>query len=359
MIINPAASSADSTASTTAGSPAASRLMNPQEENTTCVHRQAENLSLRPRCFDDYPGQNCLKDHLRVYVQASKLRSEPLDHVLLHGPPGLGKTTLARIIATELDVPFYGSSGPAVERPRDLVGILSGLEEGCVLFIDEIHRLVVQAEETLYTAMEDFAVDLVVGEGGSARSMRISLPPFTLVGATTKVSQLSRPLLSRFGIQEKLDYYDLTSLSDILRRSAQVLGMTIDEASLEKLALCSRGTPRIANRLLRRINDFATVEGMSSVTAELTTASLQRLGIDNQGLDDMDNRILKTMETRYGGGPVGIESLAVGLGEEPSTIEDVYEPFLVYRGYLVRTPRGRMLSDLGKKHLQESSALLA
>lgn len=359
MIINPAASSADSTASTTADSPASSRLMNPQEENTNCVHRQAENLSLRPRFFDDYPGQNSLKDHLRVYVQASKLRSEPLDHVLLHGPPGLGKTTLARIIATELDVPFYSSSGPAVERPRDLVGILSGLEEGCVLFIDEIHRLVVQAEETLYTAMEDFAVDLVVGEGGSARSMGISLPPFTLVGATTKVSQLSRPLLSRFGIQEKLNYYDLTSLGDILRRSAQVLGMTVDEASLEKLALCSRGTPRIANRLLRRINDFATVEGMSSVTAELTTASLQRLGIDSQGLDDMDNRILKTMETRYRGGPVGIESLAVGLGEEPSTIEDVYEPFLVYRGYLVRTPRGRMLSDLGKKHLQESSALLA
>ena len=332
--------------------PKKQRLVSAENLSTT----EEEVKSLRPTSFDDYPGQSALKDHLRVYVQASKLRGEALDHVLLHGPPGLGKTTLARIIATELEVPFYSSSGPAVEKPRDLVGILSGLEEGCVLFIDEIHRLVIQAEETLYTAMEDFAVDLVVGEGGSARSVRISLPPFTLVGATTKVSKLSRPLLSRFGIQEKLDYYDLTSLKEILRRSAKVMNMRVDEASLEKLAICSRGTPRIANRLLKRIMDFATVEDKDQVDEKLTSGALERLGIDHSGLDPMDNRILEAMSSRYGGGPVGLESLAVGLGEDPATIEDVYEPFLVYRGYLTRTPRGRMLSEQGKQHLHRSKA---
>lgn len=330
----------------------ATRIVSPTAQNASEGSSELH-TSIRPTSFSDYPGQESLKDHLKVYVQASKLRGQPLDHVLLHGPPGLGKTTLARIIASELDVPFYSSSGPALERPRDLVGILSGLEQGCVLFIDEIHRLVIQAEETLYTAMEDFAVDLVVGEGGAARSVQITLPPFTLVGATTKVSRLSRPLLSRFGIQEKLEYYDQDSLVKILSRSSKVLGLNIDTASLERLALCSRGTPRIANRLLRRISDFATVEELDGVTGELTERALRRLGIDDRGLDPTDNRILQSLAERFDGGPVGLESLAVGLGEDPGTLEEVYEPYLVFRGYITRTPRGRVLSEMGRRHLTE------
>ncbi|MCY4444302.1 MAG: Holliday junction branch migration DNA helicase RuvB [Proteobacteria bacterium] len=311
--------------------------------------------SLRPLSFADFPGQETLKNNLAVYVQASKIRNTTLDHVLLHGPPGLGKTTLAHIIAQELEVPFYATSGPAIEKPRDLVGVLTGLEDNSVLFIDEIHRLFIQAEEILYTAMEDFSVDLIVGEGGSARSVRISVPPFTLVGATTKAAMLSKPLLSRFGIQEKLDYYDLASIEAIIQRSAHVLGIHIHKKSLKRLAECSRGTPRVAIRFLKRVWDFAEVHTQGEITEDITNSALTQLGIrQGSGLSHIDITILQVIKQRYNGGPVGIEAIAMAMGEEAATIEDVYEPYLVFCGYLVRTPRGRVLSDSGKALLSSS-----
>lgn len=307
--------------------------------------------SLRPQCFADYPGQRRLVENMQVYVQAAKNRGRPLDHVLLHGPPGLGKTTLAHIIARELEVPFYATSGPALDKPRDIVGVLTGLEERALLFIDEIHRLMVQAEEILYTAMEDHAVDLIVGEAGSARSVRISVPPFTLVGATTKASKLSRPLMSRFGIQEKVEYYSDDDLVKILSRSAHIFNIEVSRESLYRIAQCARGTPRIAHRLLRRVQDFAEVNHGGQMSPELVHDSLKRLGIDPIGLDRMDNNLLKMVRDRFGGGPVGIESLAMGLGEDPQTLEDIYEPYLVFKGYLARTARGRVLTQKGKDHL--------
>lgn len=335
--------------------------MDPHDHHESSGHvgyggsEQKLESSIRPQRFADYPGQKALVENMQVYVKAAKIRGQSLDHVLLHGPPGLGKTTLAHIIATELGVPFYATSGPALEKPRDIVGVLTGIEERGLLFIDEIHRLMVQAEEILYTAMEDNAVDLIVGEGGAARSVRISVPSFTLVGATTKASKLSRPLMSRFGIQEKLDYYRDEDLIQILRRSSEILGIKIDQDSLESIAGCSRGTPRIAHRLLRRVRDFAEVHNSGTMTKKLTHLALRRLGIESSGLDQTDRSILRVLHERFGGGPVGIESLAMGLGEESQTLEDVYEPYLVYKGFLARTPRGRVLTSLGKQQLEHSS----
>ena len=310
---------------------------------------------IRPEKFCDYPGQSDVIDHLKVYVKASLKRKQSLDHVLLHGPPGVGKTTLAKIIANELGVNFFCSSGAALEKPKDLVGVLTGLEPGSVFFIDEIHRLMIQSEELLYTAMEDFAVDLVIGDGNSARSMRISIAEFTLVGATTKASKLSAPLISRFGIQEKLNFYDQKSLEKILKRSAMVLSMDIDDESLSVLASCCRGTPRIGNRILKRVWDFAVVDNPNNkISCPWIWSALSRLGIDKFGLDQVDHQFLKTMSTRYKGGPVGLEALARSMAEDPSTLEEVYEPYLVYKGYLLRTQRGRILSDKGKNYLAKT-----
>lgn len=309
-------------------------------------------IHIRPEKFVDYPGQQKVKDNLEVYVAASKKRDQPLDHVLLHGPPGLGKTTLAHIIAKELGVPFVNVSAPSIEKPGDLAGIIAGLEEGTLLFIDEIHRLTIQVEEILYSAMEDFYLDIVLGQGPTARSTRVDVAPFTLVGATTKVSSLSRPLLSRFGIQERLEFYDVESLEKIIERSAALLSIKTDGYGAKELAKRSRGTPRIANRLLRRVWDFAIVAGDNVVNKDSVEDALMRLEIDSEGLDRTDREILLTILNRYEERPVGIETLAVTMGEERSTLEDVYEPFLVYRGFLSRTPRGRVLTPKGRKHIE-------
>ena len=306
----------------------------------------------RPRSFDDYPGQDAARENLKVYVQAARKRGEPLDHVLLHGPPGLGKTTLAHILAHELGVSFSCTSGPSVERPGDLAGILAGLEPGSLLFIDEIHRLSIQVEEVLYSAMEDFAIDLVVGQGPSARTVRMDIAPFTLVGATTRLSSLSRPFLSRFGIQERLIFYDVASLTLILERSAGLAGLSLSGEGAVEIARRSRGTPRIANRLLRRARDFALVAGDGGINRAAVCNALERLDIDMAGLDALDRQILEMICERYKGGPVGIEALSVSLGEEKSTIEDVYEPYLVSMGYLMRSPRGRQVTQKGRSHLE-------
>lgn len=314
--------------------------------------------SLRPDRFEDYPGQERAKNNLKVYVEASKLRGQPLDHVLLHGPPGLGKTTLARIIANELGVPFYQTSGPSIDKAGDLAGILAGVEKGGVLFIDEIHRLPMAVEEVLYPALEDFSMDILVGQGPTARTVRMPVNPFTLVGATTRVSLLSAPLIMRFGIDERLDFYDDTALAMILKRSASIWGIGLAEDGAMELARRSRGTPRIANRLLRRVRDFAEIQGLASLGREIVDYTLQRLDIDPCGLDPMDRRILAVIKERYNGGPVGIETLAATVGEERSTIEEVYEPFLVHHGFLIRGPRGRELSEKGYRHLESTGASL-
>ena len=313
--------------------------------------------TLRPRTFEDYPGQDAVKENLRTYVSAALARRRCLDHVILHGPPGLGKTTLAHIIARELNVPFHPTSGPAIDKPGDLAGILAGLENNSLLFIDEIHRINIQVEEVLYSAMEDFCMDIVIGQGPTARTVRMPVQPFTLVGATTRLSSLSRPFLSRFGIQEKLDYYDEASLRHILQRSAKVLGMKISEDGAFELARRSRGTPRIANRLLRRVWDFAQVGGKIFIDQQIVGYALQRLEIDAHGLDRTDREILRAIEEKYGGGPVGIETLAATLGEEKATIEEVYEPYLVHRGFIKRGPRGRSLTSFGRSHIGEGTAL--
>lgn len=306
---------------------------------------------LRPSRFHDYPGQNTVKENLKVYVKAALRRETPLDHVLLHGPPGLGKTTLAHIVANEMGVPFYSTSGPSIDKPGDLAGIIAGLEPGALLFIDEIHRLSIHVEEVLYSAMEDFVIDVVVGQGPTARTVRMPVSPFTLVGATTRVSSLSRPLLSRFGIQERLEYYSPEALETILHRSGQILGAEIAESGAKQIATCARGTPRIANRLLKRVWDFAEVEGQSLIDGSIAKKALARLEIDECGLDRTDRDILRILVERYGGGPVGIETLAVTIGEDRATIEDVYEPFLVFEGFLSRGPRGRSITDKGKSHV--------
>ena len=323
------------------------RIVSPGPKDEREVADSVSTNPLRPMTFEDYPGQTFVKANLEVYVRAAQKREEPLDHVLLHGPPGLGKTTLALIIARECDAPIHLTSGPSIEKPGDLAGILAGLEKGAVFFIDEVHRLSTQVEEVLYSAMEDFAIDLIVGQGSAARSMRMPLAPFTLVGATTKLSSLSRPFLNRFGIQERLQYYDTDSLTQVVMRSAGIMGVTIDLAGAELLAARCRGTPRIANRMLRRIRDFAEVSGSDRVDAPLIEHVLERLGIDKHGLDPTDRQILKVVRDHYGGGPVGIEAIAVSLGEERATVEEVYEPFLVHHGFLCRGPRGRSITDKG------------
>ena len=308
--------------------------------------------SLRPQLFDDYPGQVAVKENLRVYVQAAKKRGLPLDHGIFHGPPGLGKTTLAKIVANELEAPFYQTSGPSIDKPGDLAGILAGIEQGGVLFIDEIHRLPITVEEVLYSAMEDFCVDILVGQGPATRTVRMPINPFTLIGATTRVASLSAPLMSRFGIQEHLDFYEESSLAKILIRSADIWGIKLAEDGAHELARRSRGTPRIANRLLRRVRDFAEFHEVSKLDREIVDLTLTRLDIDRAGLDRMDRRILHVIQDRYNGGPVGIETLAATIGEERNTIEDVYEPYLTHKGFILRGPRGRELSEKGVHHLQ-------
>ncbi len=321
------------------------------------IHSLSENgendieQKLRPLAFDDFSGQDKIVENLKIFVQAACMRSESLDHVLLHGPPGLGKTTLSNIIANELNVGFKLTSGPVLDKPGDLAGILTNLEENDVLFIDEIHRLSPVVEEYLYSAMEDYRIDIMIDKGPNARSIQIDLNPFTLIGATTRSGLLTSPLRARFGINCHLEYYDSKILSRIVKRSAGILKVDItDEASLE-IALRSRGTPRIVNALLRRVRDFAQVKGEGFIDIGITKYALEALNIDKYGLDEMDNKILSTIINKFKGGPVGITTIATAVGEDAGTIEEVYEPFLIMEGFLKRTPRGREVTDLAYTHL--------
>ena len=308
-------------------------------------------LSLRPKRLDDYIGQTKVKENLKIYIEAAKQRGDPLDHVLLYGPPGLGKTTLSNIIAAEMGVNIRVTSGPAIEKQGDLAAILTNLNEGDVLFIDEIHRLSRSVEEILYPAMEDYALDIIIGQGPAARSIRIDLPHFTLIGATTRAGQMTTPLRDRFGVILKLDLYTPEELAQIVRRSAGILGMEISDDGAVELARRSRGTPRIANRLLKRVRDFAQVQGDGTINSEITKFALERLEIDALGLDNVDRKMLGTIIKFYDGGPVGLETLAATVGEEAVTLEDVYEPYLMQIGFLSRTPRGRCVTRLAYEHL--------
>ncbi len=306
---------------------------------------------LRPQRLDEYVGQARIKDNLRVFIGAALQRQESLDHVLLAGPPGLGKTTLAHVVAREMGVQIRTTSGPMVERAGDLAALLANLEQGDVLFIDEIHRLSKVVEEVLYPAMEDFRIDLIIGEGPTARSVPVALRPFTLIGATTRTGLLTSPLRSRFGIHEVLDYYSEEELHAIVVRSAAILEIPLADDGAAELARRSRGTPRIANRLLRRVRDFAQVEGDGTVSRQVADAALLRLGVDASGLDQMDRRILSTVVEKFGGGPVGVETMAAAIGEERDTIEEVYEPYLIRQGFIQRTPRGRVATPRAYDHL--------
>jgi len=306
--------------------------------------------SLRPQNLKQYIGQDKVKENLSVFIEAARMREETLDHVLLYGPPGLGKTTLAVIIANEMGVNIRTTSGPAIERPGDLAAILSALEPGDVLFIDEIHRLPRTVEEVLYPAMEDFCLDIVIGKGPTARSVRIDLPPFTLVGATTRAGSLSAPLRDRFGVLSRLEYYTEAQLTDIVVRTAEIMETTMDPQAANELARRSRGTPRIANRLLRRVRDFAQVRGDGTVTLKLADYALELMQVDRLGLDHIDHKLLKNIIEKFRGGPVGLETLAATIGEEAHTLEDVYEPYLLQIGFLQRTPRGRMATALVYAH---------
>ena len=307
--------------------------------------------ALRPLRFDDFSGQQKVVDNLRIFVEAAKYRGEPLDHTLLHGPPGLGKTTLSNIIANELGVGFKITSGPVLDKPGDLAGLLTSLETNDVLFIDEIHRLSPVVEEYLYSAMEDYRIDIMIDKGPSARSIQIDLNPFTLVGATTRSGLLTAPLRARFGINLHLEYYNPAMLSKIIRRSASLLQVPISDAACEEISRRSRGTPRIANSLLRRVRDFAQVKGDGSINMEIARMALESLNIDGYGLDEIDNKILLTIIDKFGGGPVGINTIATAIGEEAGTIEDVYEPYLIMEGFIKRTSRGRVVTELAYRHL--------
>ena len=306
---------------------------------------------LRPLDFDDFSGQNKIVENLKIFVKAAKMRGEALDHVLLHGPPGLGKTTLSNIIANELGVTLKLTSGPVLDKPGDLAGLLTNLEPNAVLFIDEIHRLSPIVEEYLYSAMEDYKIDIMIDKGPSARSIQIELNPFTLIGATTRSGLLTSPLRARFGIKSHLEYYDVDVLTKIVRRSAFILNVKIEDQAAVEIASRSRGTPRIVNALLRRVRDFAQVKGNGSIDIDITLYALDALNIDKFGLDEMDNKILLTIIDKFKGGPVGLSTIATAVGEDTGTIEEVYEPFLIMEGFLKRTPRGREVTELAYKHL--------
>lgn len=306
--------------------------------------------TLRPKYLDDYIGQSKIKENLKIYIQAAKKRNETLDHVLFYGPPGLGKTTLAGVIANEMKVNMKVTSGPAIEKPGDMAAILNGLQEGDILFIDEIHRLNRQVEEILYTAMEDFSIDIMIGKGSTVKSVRLDLPKFTLIGATTRASLLSAPFRDRFGVVDKLEFYNDNELQKIVIRSAYIFNIIIDKEGAMELARRSRGTPRLANRLLKRVRDFAQVKYDGNITKEVADYVLNELDVDKCGLDNMDRQIIFTIINKFSGGPVGLDSLSVALGEEASTIEEVYEPFLIKSGFINRTARGRIATENAYKH---------
>ena len=307
-------------------------------------------VGLRPRQLEDYVGQEKVKENLRVYINAAKDRRESLDHVLLYGPPGLGKTTLAGIISNEMGVNIRITSGPAIEKAGDLAAILTNLSQNDILFIDEIHRMSRTVEEILYPAMEDYALDIIIGKGPSAKSIRLDLPKFTLIGATTRAGLLTAPLRDRFGVLARLELYKPEELKRIVKRSASILNVEIDDGGAEEIASRSRGTPRIANRLLKRVRDFAQVKFDGKITKEIAAASLLQMEIDDMGLDNIDNKMIMTMIKNFGGGPVGLDTLAATIGEEPNTIEDVYEPYLMQLGFIARTPRGRIVTQAGYEH---------
>ncbi|HIU26617.1 MAG TPA: Holliday junction branch migration DNA helicase RuvB [Candidatus Copromorpha excrementigallinarum] len=328
--------------------------MDYEERITAAEPAQGEEraeTTLRPQTLRDYIGQKKVTENLKIFIEAAKMRGEPLDHVLFYGPPGLGKTTLAGIIANEMGVDIRITSGPAIERAGDLAAILTNLDENDVLFIDEIHRLNRAVEEVLYSAMEDFALDIIIGKGPSARSIRLDISRFTLIGATTRAGSLSAPLRDRFGVSCKFEMYTPGELKSIMRRSAEILGVTADEASLEEMAKCSRGTPRVANRLLKRVRDFSQVKGSGAIDPDITKKAMEALGVDPMGLESLDREILRTIIERFNGGPVGIDTIAASIGEERVTIEDVYEPYLIQAGFLHRTQKGRVVSEMAYRHL--------